>query len=130
MNRAGLLLVIVLLATIQTTDTGLARQGQLGSGDELVQKCTLYFEFLGRTGAGREETFELDPFGMGYCAGLVRGVTDMATHLGGQVCVPEEATAAQVVWAVVQYPNHNPLTLADQDTELVLRAMQRAFPCR
>ena len=129
MKRAGLLLVIVLLATIQTTDTGLARQGQLGSGGELVQKCTLYFEFLGRTGAGREETFELDPFGMGYCAGLVRGVTDMATR-GGQVCVPEEASTAQAVWAVVQYPNQNPLTLSDHDTELVLRAMQRAFPCR
>ena len=131
MKNAGLLLVIVLLATVQTTDTGLARQGRVGSGGELVGDCTLYFEFLGRTGAGREETFELDPFGMGYCAGLVRGVADTAhTHLTGQVCVPEDATTPQAVWAVVQYLNHNPLTLSDQDTELVLRAMQSAFPCR
>ena len=131
MKNAGLLLVIVLLATVQTTDTGLARQGRVGSGGELVADCTLYFEFLGRTGAGREETFELDPFGMGYCAGLVRGVADTAhTHLTGQVCVPEDATTPQAVWAVVQYLNNNPLTLSDQDTELVLRAMQSAFPCR
>ena len=52
------------------------------------------------------------------------------SHLGGQVCVPEDATGAQGVWAVVQYLNNNPLTLSDQDTDLVLRAMQSAFPCR
>ena len=131
MKRAGLLLIIVLLATIQTTDTGLARQDGIGSSSALVQNCTLYFEFLGRTGAGREETFELDPFGMGYCAGLVRGVADTAhTHLTDQVCLPPDTTSAQAVWAVVQYPNRNPLILSDPDTELVFRAMQTAFPCR
>ena len=131
MKQTGLLLVIMLLATVQTTDTGRARQGRSGTGGELVQNCTLYFEFLGRTGAGREDTFELDPFGMGYCAGLVRGVANTAhTRMTDQVCVPEDASSAQAVWAVVQYLNNNPLTLSDQDTELVLRAMQSAFPCR
>ncbi len=96
-----------------------------------MQNCTLYFEFLGRTGAGREETFEIDPFGMGYCAGLVRGVANTAhTHLTGQVCVPENASSAQAVWAVVQYLKNNALSLSDQDSDLVLRAMQSAFPCR
>ena len=91
---AGLLLVVVLLATTQTTDTGYARQGRVGTGGELVQNCSLYFEFLGRTGAGREETFAIDPFGMGYCAGLVRGVADTAhTHMTNQVCVPEGASS-------------------------------------
>ena len=131
MKRAGLLLIIVLLATVQTTDTGLARQSGIGSSSELVQNCKLYFEFLGRTGAGREETFEMDPFGMGYCAGLVRGVAETArTHLTDQVCLPPGTTSAQAVWAVVQYPNRNPLILSDPDTELVFRAMQTAFPCR
>ena len=131
MKQAGLLLGIVLLATVQTTDTGLARQGRIGTGGELVQNCALYFELLGRTGAGREDTFELDPFGMGYCAGLVRGVADTAhAHLSGQVCVPADASTAQAVWAVVQYLNNHPLTLSDQDTELVLRAVRSAFPCR
>ena len=131
MKQAGLLLIIILLATVQTTDTGLARQGRVGTGGELVPDCQLYFEFLGRTGAGREDTFAIDPFGMGYCAGVVRGVANTAhTHLTGQVCVPEDASGAQAVWAVVQYLNNNPLTLSDQDTELVLRAMRSAFPCR
>ena len=130
MKYTGLLLIIVLLATAQTTDTGFARQGRIGTGGELVQNCTLYFEFLGRTGAGREDTFDIDPFGMGYCAGLVRGVADTAhTHMPGQVCVPEGTSHAQAVWAVVQYLNNNPLTLSEQDSELVLRAMQNAFSC-
>jgi hypothetical protein len=47
-----------------------------------------------------------------------------------QVCVPDDASSAQAVWAVVQYLNTNPLTLSNQDSELVLRAMQSAFPCR
>ena len=130
MTRAGLLLAIVLIASAQTTDTGRTWQGRAGTGGELVQNCTLYFEFLGRTGAGRDETFELDPFGMGYCAGLVRGVAAVAdTHLDNQVCLTGDATTPQAVWAVVQYLNNNQLTLSDPDAELVLRAMQSAFPC-
>ena len=131
MKRAGLLLVILLIATAQTTDFGQVQQRRTGSGGELMQACSLYFEYLGRTGAGREETFEVDPFGMGYCAGLVRGVARMAnTHLTDQVCLPEDVTGTDAVWAVVQYLRNNPLTLSDGDSELVLRAMQSAFPCR
>jgi hypothetical protein len=131
MRRTGLLLVILLVATAQTTDFGQTRQGRRGTGGELVQNCTLYFEFLGRTGSGREETFELDPFGMGYCAGLVRGVAQVAdAHLENQVCLTNDATGPQAVWAVVQYLNNNQLTLSLPDAELVLRAMQSAFPCR
>jgi len=131
MKQAGLLTLVVLLATAQTDDTGMARQGRIGSGGELVQDCGLYFEFLGRTGAGRTESFEKNPFGMGYCAGLVRGVVDTAhNNLDGKVCLPENTNTPQVVWAVVQYLNSNPLSLSDQDTMLVLRAVQNAFPCR
>ncbi|MBQ02063.1 MAG: hypothetical protein CL477_15440 [Acidobacteria bacterium] len=131
MKRAGLLLVILLVATAQTTDFGQTRPGRTGTGGELVQDCTLYFEFLGRTGAGRDDTFDEDPFGMGYCAGLVRGVATVAdSHLQNQVCLTNNATGPQAVWAVVQYLNNNPLTLSDPDAELVLRAMQSAFPCR
>ena len=131
MKRTGLLLVILLVATAQTTDFGQVRQGRTGSGGELMRDCSLYFEFLGRTGAGREEAFERNPFGMGYCAGLVRGVARMAhTHLVNRVCLPDDATGTDAVWAVTQYLRNNPLTLSDADSELVLRAMQSAFPCR
>lgn len=131
MRRTGLLLVILLVATAQTTDFGQMRQGRAGSGGELMQACSLYFEYLGRTGAGREETFDVDPFGMGYCAGLVRGVARMANALlPEQVCLPEDVTGTDAVWTVVQYLKNNPLTLSDGDSELVLRALQNAFPCR
>ncbi len=125
------LLVILLLATTRPTDIGHATQGRVGSGHEIQRDCTLYFEFLGRTGAGREETFDVDPFGMGYCAGLVRGVANSAGGLMAErVCLPDDITAAQAVWVVVQYLREHPDSLYDSDTELVLRALEAAFPCR
>ena len=124
-------LVIALLVTTRPTDIGHATQGRTGSGHELQRDCGLYFEFLGRTGAGREETFEVDPFGMGYCAGLVRGVADSAgTLMADRVCVPSDITAVRAVWAVVQYLRRHPNVLYESDTALVLRALQSAFPCR
>ena len=125
------LIVIVLLAATRSTDIGHATQGRTGSGNELVKDCALYFEFLGRTGAGRAETFDLDPFGMGYCAGLVRGVADSASRLTSDtVCLPDDITAPQGVWVVVQYLSDHPESLYESDTALVLRALQTAFPCR
>ena len=124
-------LVIALLVTTRPTDISHATQGRTGSGHELQRDCGLYFEFLGRTGAGREETFEVDPFGMGYCAGLVRGVADSAgTLMADRVCVPSDITAVRAVWAVVQYLRRHQNVLYESDTALVLRALQSAFPCR
>ena len=57
MKHAGLLLLL-LFVNGQTSDQSQARQPDAGSGSQLVQRCRLYFEFLGRTGAGREDTFE------------------------------------------------------------------------
>lgn len=123
-------LVIALLVATRPTDIGHATQGRTGSGHELQRDCGLYFEFLGRTGAGREETFGVDPFGMGYCAGLVRGVAESAgTLMAGRVCVPNDISSAQAVWVVVQYLRQRQDVLYESDTALVLRALQSAFPC-
>ena len=128
MKRTGLLIVILLIATTQPSAQ--ARQTETGSGIGLLQTCRLYFEFLGRTGAGQEETFEQDPFGMGYCAGLVRGTANMAVSLmPNRVCLPAGTTAAQAVWVIVQYLEDNPQTLPEPDTELVLRALEGAYRC-
>ncbi len=125
----GLLAILLLLAT-RPTDLGRAAQGRQGSGEELAQDCTLYFEFLGRTGAGRDEAFEINPFGMGYCAGLVRGVAESANRLmPGSVCLPPETTAAQAVWVVVSYLHEHPEARRVADTTIVLTALQGAFPC-
>ena len=131
MRRLGLLLVILLLATTRPTDVGQTTQGRTGSGFELVKECSLYFEFLGRTGAGRTDTFDQDPFGMGYCAGVVRGVANLAnSFLSEVVCLPDSISASQAVGVVVQYLNDHPESLYEPDTALVLRALQGAFPCR
>ncbi len=130
MKRAVVIAVFLLIAAAQPNDNRQGSQTTGGSGIQLVQQCRLYFEFLGRTGAGREEAFERDPFGMGYCAGLVHGVVDLAgTLLPGRVCLPPEATAAQAVWVVVRYLEENPLALPEEDTDLVLRALENTYRC-
>ena len=130
MKRAGLLLVMLLVATAQPSDTGRASQDTTGSGTQLIQTCRLYFEYLGRTGAGREETFDQNPSGMGYCAGLVRGVVNMAqSFMPDRVCLPSGSTTAQAVWVVVQYLEQNPIALSNEDSELVLRALENTYRC-
>jgi len=130
MKRVGLLLLLLFVATAHPGDTGQASQTIAGSGTQLVQTCRLYFEYLGRTGAGREETFARNPFGMGYCAGLVHGVVDMAeAFMPDRVCLPPRATIAQAVWVVVQYLEKNPIALPDEDSELVLRALENTYRC-
>ena len=130
MKRAGVFLILLFLATARPSDTGQTSQDTAGTGTELVQSCRRYFELLGRTGAGREEAIERGPFGMGYCAGLIRATTALAESLmPDRICLPRTTTGAQAVWAVVQYLEDNPSTLLEQDTELVLRALENAFRC-
>ena len=101
-----------------------------GTGALLQERCQLYFEFLGRTGAGREDTFNQDPFGMGYCAGLVRGVVIAAqSFMPDRVCVPGGTTIAQVVHRVIQYLDQHPRERGEPDVELVLRALEDRFRC-
>jgi len=112
-----------------------ARTGQeppvrTGTGVLLQERCQLYFEFLGRTGAGREDTFNEDPFGMGYCAGLVRGVVIAAqSFMPDRVCVPPGTTIAQTVHRVIQYLDRHPEESGELDVELVLRALEDRFRC-
>jgi len=131
MRWTCLLIVILLLATTRPTDVGQTTQGRNGSGHELMQDCSLYFKFLGQTGAGRADTFAENPFGMGYCAGVVRGVVNSASFfLSDTVCLPASVTAASAVWVIIRYLNDHPGFLYDTDTKLVLRALQEAYPCR
>ena len=130
MTRAALLLVLLLLATAQPSDSGLVRQ-PVGAGTHLVRYCRLYFEFLGRTGAGREEAFDRSPFGMGYCAGLVRGVTDVArAQMDDRLCIPDSTSEAEAVWVVVRYLEDNQIAQPERDTDLVLRALENTYRCR
>ena len=103
---------------------------EFGSGTALLSSCRLYFEMLGRTGAGREDTLTQDPFGIGYCAGLVRGVVNLAESLmPTRLCVPPGTRIAHAVRAVVQHLEASPWTLDQPDTELVLRAVEDTYPC-
>lgn len=130
MARAGCLLVALLLLGAQPVRGGQERTPRTGTGALLHDRCQLYFEFLGRTGAGRADTFGQDPFGMGYCAGLVRGVVIAAqSFMPDRVCVPPGATIAQTVHRVIQYLDQNPRERGEPDVELVLRALEDRFRC-
>jgi hypothetical protein len=132
MARAGFLVVVLLLLllALQPVPAGQEPPPQTGRGDLLQQRCQLYFEFLGRTGAGQEDTFNQDPFGMGYCAGLVRGVVIAAqSFMPDRVCVPRGATIAQVVRRVLLYVEEHPQERGELDVELVLRALEDRFRC-
>ena len=129
MKNTGLLLSLILTVGPIAHPTQ-AQEHQGGTGSQLTQRCRLYFEFLGRTGAGREETFGRDPFGMGYCAGLIRGTLAVAQALmPNRVCIPTNATGSQLVWAVLQHAETEPAVGLEQDTELVLRALENTFRC-
>ena len=129
MKFTGLLLLLLFVAG-QVSDQGQVRSSDTGSGTQLIQRCQTYFEFLGRTGAGRADTFERDPFGMGYCAGLIRATAMLAESLmPNRICFPPNTTGSHAVWVVVQYLEDNPSALTEQDTELVLRALEDSFRC-
>ena len=130
MARAGCLLAALLLLAAHPVGAEQEPPPPTGTGDLLHERCQLYFEFLGRTGAGREDTFNRDPFGMGYCAGLVRGVVIAAqSFMPDRVCVPPGTTIAQTVHRVLQYLENHPDERAELDVELVLRALEDRFRC-
>ena len=129
-----LLVVVTVSAILVTVATprivGQSDQERTGTGHELKQDCTVYFSFLERTGAGREETYNEDPFGMGYCAGIVRGVANSANAFHPEIdCRLNDFTFHEAVWAVVRYLEGRPQSLDEQDTVLVLRALQLASIC-
>lgn len=130
MKQACLALCLLLVTTLPIESEAQQTTGRSSTGHELLQDCTLYFSFLGRTGAGRAETFAEDPFGMGYCAGLVRGVAHSADAFHPEiVCRLDGITTDRAILAVVQYLNDNPASLDEADSVLVLRALQDAFIC-
>ena len=122
--------ILLLLAAAPPARAGQDPPPQTGRGALLHQRCRLYFEFIGRTGAGRDDTFNQDPFGMGYCAGLVRGVAVAArAFMPDRICIAPGTTAAQVVHRVIVYLEENPRERDEADAELVLRALEDGFRC-
>ena len=132
MARTSCLLVAMLLLGAHPVRAAQEQESppRTGTGVLLQERCQLYFEFLGRTGAGREDTFNQDPFGMGYCAGLVRGVVIAAqSFMPDRVCVPGGTTIVQVVHRVIQYLDQHPQERGEPDVELVLRALEDRCRC-
>lgn len=126
----GILVLLMACPAIGVAHTQPISQGRTGSGAELLEDCRRYFTFLGRTGAGQEDTFNEDPFGIGYCAGLVRGVARSVDDFHPDIeCRLDSYTFPGAVRAVVRYIEEDPQALSQVDTVVVLRALQDSGMC-
>ncbi len=139
------LLVVLLLATIGPTGvtgqdqrpfTGVDPLRQLlvaprpsevaeqeATGNNLLRDCRQNIRVLD----GEQVDFD----DARHCQGLVRGVWDMAgVFTASNVCTPAGVNVGQLTRVVVRYLNDHPQDLPERDTDLILRALQDAFPCR
>src|SRR5271157_3443922 len=75
------------------------------------------------------ETFHEDSFQAyrdGFCRGMVDGVADASP----KVCVPPDSTYGQYHRVVLKYLQDHPEALHLRHSELVEKALAKAFPCR
>ena len=100
-----------------------------GTGVELLAQCELT---LG-VGTGSTNDQPIDRgFAIGYCIGLVSGVSATANYAGDipLVCEPDgQITTGQEVRIVVKFLQDHPEQLHGLDSSLVFAALQTAFPC-
>ncbi len=115
------LLVLVLLMVMPTTVPGQSPN----RGDKFVSQC-------GETVRSIDGQIPEDIHSLGsafYCLGVVRGVWNMAEDFLATVCTPETVELAQVVGVVAAHLTEHPEDLHLPDTDLVLIALQDAYPC-
>jgi hypothetical protein len=65
----------------------------------------------------------------GFCGGMVSGIAVMA-QVPKAVCIPDAASALQMVRVVVQYLEARPNRLHERFEGLALEALAKAWPCR
>jgi hypothetical protein len=76
-----------------------------------------------------------------YCMGYLLGMKDMLTawtvtdeHFKQQgrstMCVPYEATTAELIRVVIKFLNDHPTKLHDQAGAVVINAFRDAYPCK
>lgn len=79
--------------------------------------------------------------GVGYCFGLIEGITSLARTFqavvllgkvqGEQIfCLPENGTNLQLLRVIVKHLEGNPKILHKSDSYLAIMAFKEAFPCQ
>jgi hypothetical protein len=117
------LLIWVLLASPAAADTS-------GTGSALLEDCQAQLRVV-----EGEDNWETLARGSS-CLGLVRGVSltlhflkdDLPEH--ARVCLPGGSTPGQYIRIVVKYLEARPERLHLRDVDLIMSALEDAFPCQ
>src|SRR6516164_3861874 len=75
--------------------------------------------------SGEPQTIHV--FKMGFCAGVINGITYMKTSIG--VCQPDGVSTQQATSVVVQYIDKRPERMNENFRLLAIEALQAAWPC-
>ena len=125
MRRAQLIGLAVIVVASGLWATPAAGQELRNDGNELLQNC----EYLISQNVESDMAF----YGAARCTGIVRGVwlaTQLAsTHMGGNLCAPDEGTTGQMARVVVKYLKDHPEELHMDEVVLISQALLDAFPC-
>jgi len=109
---------IILAATLllgSPLSSHVAAQLERVSGASLKKICTSYVDIPSNTSDG-------------MCIGYVTGIISVMEYISIS-CVPAESTHAQATLVVQKYLSEHPERLHLNAEELVIGALQEAFPC-
>jgi len=115
MKKALMFLLLVLYSVITFPDTYAADSDVYLTGNELLSNCE-----------------NDDNYSRGACHGYIIAVSDVSQNKswdGALYCVPNNATAGQLVKIVTKYLNKHPEKLHLTAHSLVQLALFVAFPC-
>ena len=118
-----LLPLVIMLALV--SPAGRAAQDGDGSGLALLRDCEEGLRASGDFARAR------------HCSGVVRGAARTLARLqqdgrvtDARACLPAGTTDARLVTVVVQYLSEHPDELHLPDVQLVVAAVEAAFPCQ
>jgi hypothetical protein len=112
--------VILALAVIVPSITRAQTVNTHGTGMYLLESCREYSTFFNP----RDHRDTDDWYKVGYCDGVVKGVSDTMTDIS----VPSGVTIGQIELVVIKYLEDNPQILNKRDTFLIREALRKAFP--
>lgn len=76
----------------------------------------------------KDEESKEDLYRMGFCAGIISGLSYMAQTYG--ICLPAGVTAEQATRVVVQFIDGQPARINENFMLLAVEALRGAWPCK
>ena len=133
MKRLAFVVVVIAINLLPTRSH--AQQPQVTTGLDLLNKCQPAVDMASK------DLTHFEGLEAASCMGYILGMKDMLTmwhiHSRGfgeegqiQMCVPNEATVAELVRVVVKFLNDNPTELHEQEAAVVVSAFVSAYPCK